>query len=371
MDRYQKSLQAKEQSDHLRSLSISEGGIDFYSNDYLGFARDNELSQLIIEELHRIGPGKIGSTGSRLISGNNQYIVDLENHISDFHGFEASLFYCTGYMANLGVITSLVRPEDTLFVDELCHASIVDAARLCKAKKVVFRHNDVDDIAEKLQNSTGSALLVVESLYSMNGDICKLEEIVEVCKLYNAKIIVDEAHAMGTIGSEGKGLINHLDLADEVLACIVTYGKAMGTQGAAVLSTQTIKEYQINFARTFIFTTAPSYLQTASVKCAYVLLKEKHERKNKLSQLVKYFVKKSKNHHRWNWLESTSQIQSLMLPGNEQAIAIGQLLNQHNILAKPIRHPSVAAGKERIRICLHSFNTEAEIDHLFSTLEQC
>ncbi len=367
-DRYSQSLKQKKHDNHYRSLSVSANDMDLYSNDYLGFARDTEFSNLIQEEMHLLGHGKIGSTGSRLISGNYAYLESVEKYIAAFHGFETALLYSTGYMANLGVVSCIARSSDVLLVDELCHASIVDGARLSKARKVIFKHNDILDFREKIIEQKANVIVVLESIFSMNGNVCKLEEILDICKAYNAKIIVDEAHAIGTIGQEGRGLVNKLGFQDEVLACMVTYGKAMGAQGAAVLCAHHIRDYLINYSRTFIFSTGPSYPHVASIKCAYDLLKKKGHRIKKLRSVIDYFIRRRKQDKSSKWLISNTQIQSLIIPGNEKVIAVAEYLNDHGILIKPIRHPSVPTGTERIRICLHSHNTKNEIDHFFTTL---
>lgn len=366
MNSYQQALEDRKQQLLFRDLSLLPTGIDFYSNDYLGLSQSIELKDIIAKEAKR--PSfQNGATGSRLLSGNTPYSEEVEKQIAAFHNTEDALIYPTGYMANLGLISSLATKETTLICDELIHASLIDGARLGLSKKVRFKHNDLESLASKLSKTKGQKLVIVESVYSMDGDICPLKEVVALCEKHDAMLIVDEAHSIGIFGEYGSGLVQELGLEKNVMARIMTYGKAPGIHGAAVVGPKWLKEYQTNFSRSFIFSTAPPPHQFASIAALYSYLPQVEKRRVRLLELIAYFVQKRCLHH-GHWLMSRTQIQSLIIPGNENVINTADKLKKAGVNIMPIREPSVASGLERIRFCLHSFNTKEEIDHLFKVL---
>ncbi|GAB4238325.1 MAG: pyridoxal phosphate-dependent aminotransferase family protein [Ekhidna sp.] len=367
MNIYQKALADRKKQHLLRSLPLPPEGIDFFSNDYLGLSHSPHLS-LGIEEEYKNAPSLNGATGSRLLSGNNWYVEKIEHQIAEFHHSESALIYASGYTANLGLISSLATQETTLICDELIHASLIDGARLGKAVKVKFRHNDIDDLKQKLSAAKAQKLVVVESVYSMDGDICPINEVVELCQTYDALLIVDEAHAIAVYGEKGEGLVQSLGLEEHVFARIMTYGKGPGIHGAAVVGSSWLKEYQVNFSRSLIFSTAPSNHHVASIAAMYRHLPKCTDDRKQLKEMVDYFVRK-RHASGDQWINSPSQIQSLIVPGNEQVVALGEKLKIAGINALPIRKPSVPEGAERIRFCLHSYNTTEEIDLLFNTLK--
>ncbi|WP_425389902.1 aminotransferase class I/II-fold pyridoxal phosphate-dependent enzyme [Ekhidna sp.] len=366
MNIYQKALEERKQQHLLRTLPLPPEGVDFYSNDYLGLAQSQNLS-LVIEEECRNAPKLNGATGSRLLSGNSEYAEEVENEIAKFHKAESALIYASGYMANLGLISSLALKDTTLLCDELMHASLIDGVRLGHAKKVRFKHNDLDDFTEKLKKADGQVIVLVESVYSMDGDICPIEEMAALCNDHEALLIVDEAHAFGLYGENGEGLVQSLLLEDQVFARIVTYGKAPGIHGAAVVGPSWLKEYQVNFSRSMIFSTAPANHHFSSIAAMYNHLSKCGPDRNLLKENIAYFVGKRKESG-GQWLDSETHIQSLIVPGNKEVVELAEKLKEAEINALPIRKPSVAEGKERIRFCLHSYNTVEEIDLLFRVL---
>lgn len=368
MNIYQKALEERKEQHLLRTLPLLPEGIDFYSNDYLGLAQSQSLS-LAIEEECRNAPKLNGATGSRLLSGNSEYAEQVEQEIAEFHKTESALVYASGYMANLGLISSLALKDTTLICDELMHASLIDGVRLGHAKKVKFKHNDLHDFTDKLKKAEGQVIVLVESIYSMDGDICPIEELSELCTKHDALLIVDEAHAFGVAGENGEGLVQSLNLQNQVFARVITYGKAPGIHGAAVVGPSWLKEYQVNFSRSIIFSTAPSNHHFASIAAIYNHLSKCKPDRNQLKENIEYFVEKRRGVG-GHWLDSETQIQSLIVPGNKEVIDLAEKLKEAGINALPIRRPSVAEGSERIRFCLHSFNTEEEIDLLFDTLKE-
>ncbi|WP_420317012.1 aminotransferase class I/II-fold pyridoxal phosphate-dependent enzyme [Ekhidna sp.] len=367
MNIYQKALEERKKQHLLRALPILPEGIDFYSNDYLGLAQSQSLS-LAIEEECRNAPKLNGATGSRLLSGNSEYAEQVEKEIAEFHKAESALIYASGYMANVGLISSLAVKDTTLICDELIHASLIDGVRLGHAKKLRFKHNNLQDLEERLEKTGGQKIVLVESVYSMDGDTCPIKGISDLCKKQDALLIVDEAHAVGIYGEVGEGLVQSLGLENQVFARIFTYGKAPGIHGGAVVGPSWLKEYQVNFSRSMIFSTAPSNHHFASIAAMYKYLSKCGADRNQLKEIIQYF-KKNRNPSNGQWLDSGTQIQSLIVPGNKEVVQTAEKLKDAGINALPIRRPSVAEGSERIRFCLHSYNTKEEIDLLFETLK--
>ena len=354
---------------NLRRLSTDSAAVDFYSNDYLGLVTTGKLASLMA--LSADVAHSTGSTGSRLLSGNSTLAEDVENIIASFHNAEAALLFNSGYDANLGLISSVANKHTTIIYDQLCHASIIDGVRLSIAPgKFKFRHNDLASLEQKLlSNKTGGPLLViVESVYSMDGDLAPLEEVVRLCEKYDALLIVDEAHATGVVGNKGEGLVCSLGLHDKVFARVHTFGKALGCHGAAVVGSDLLKQYLVNFARPFIYTTALPGHSLHAIKCAYQYLSAPDFTNNPLHELITYFRKKIKENGGEGWVESLSPIQALVVGDNERCKAVATRLQASGLQVKPILHPTVPLGMERLRVCLHSFNTQEQLDALFENL---
>jgi 8-amino-7-oxononanoate synthase len=349
-----------------RTLKPESSLVDFCSNDYLGFARSLVLKQLIKEEADTNDRALNGSSGSRLLSGNLAYTEVLEQYIADFHQSEAGLIFNSGYDTNLGLFSALPQRGDTIIIDELIHASIIDGARLSYANRYAFRHNDLQSLEEKLKHAKGNCYVVIESVYSMDGDTPPIKEILSLTEKYDARLVVDEAHAVGLYE---KGLINQLGLENKVFARIVTFGKALGCHGAIILGSKMLREYLINFSRSFIYTTAASFHQMASIKMAYQLLPLSETEIQKLRDNIRLF-KKLIAQTGSNVLPSDSAIQCLIVGSNEKTSRMAQQLQMAGLDIRPILSPTVAAGTERLRICLHSFNTDNEINLLAETIHQ-
>jgi len=367
------ALRQREKRGQLRTLSRQAAGVDFCSNDYLGLSRSAELHSRIRQLREQHGTLPLGSTGSRLISGNTGLAEELERQLAEYHRAEAALLYSSGYAANSGLFAAVAGMGDTLIMDELIHASSVDGARLSRAGKRIFRHNDTDDLAEQLAaaraaSPDGAILVGVESLYSMDGDFAPLREMAAMCAEYTAGLIVDEAHTHAVSGPGGAGRVVEQGLETGVFARIHTFGKGLGLHGAAVLGSPTLREYLVNFSRPFVFSTAAPADSLLHIQAAHELLPDLDGQRQRLLSLVDHFRRNTtrSSHH---WLESQSWIQSLLIPGNDAATALADRLHEQGYLTKAIRAPSVAAGSERLRICLHTFNSHEEIDGLFAALE--
>lgn len=359
-------LAERRENGSYRTLKPESNLVDFCSNDYIGFSRSPILKQWIDDEVSANPNVLNGSTGSRLLSGNLAYTEALEQHIADYHHAQSGLIYNSGYDANVGLFSSLPQRGDAIIIDELIHASIIDGARMSYANRYNFRHNDLQSLEDKLKHAKGNCYVVIESVYSMDGDTPPITEILAITKKYNAELIVDEAHAVGLYS---QGMVSQLGLDNEVFARVVTFGKALGCHGAIVLGGKLLREYLINFSRSFIYTTAASFHQIAAVKMAYKLLPESANEIFKLRNNIQLF-KKSAPAAGGNLLPSDSAIQCLIVGSNEKAKKIAGDLQNAGFDVRPILSPTVPKGTERLRICLHSFNSVNEINLLSEIIHQ-
>jgi 8-amino-7-oxononanoate synthase len=368
-ERLSASLEKRISEKTFRSITLKSGLIDFSSNDYLGFARSAKLKEKIKEYENTEQNLLNGSTGSRLLSGNSAFAEELEKFIADYHNAEAALLINSGYDANLGLFSALGRKGDTIIYDELIHASVHDGMRLSKADCKPFAHNNTVHLEELLKQTTGQIFVAVESVYSMDGDFAPLKEIAALCKKYNASLIVDEAHATGIFGENGKGRVCELGLKNDVFARLITYGKAIGCNGAAVIGSTLLKNYLVNFARSFIYTTAAPVHNLHAIKSAYDLLLKSEETISSLKKLIALFKQIIITVDGINLHESSSPIQSIIIPGNEKVRNVAEQIQEKGFDVRPLVSPTVPAGQERIRICLHAFNTEKEIEDLVSAIQ--
>lgn len=346
---------------NFRSLKVIKGLTDFYSNDYLGFAHDEELKRRVEMETKSAGQYLLGSTGSRLLSGNSEYAESVERFLAEFYNAESALIFNSGFDANYGVLSSLPYRGDTIIYDELVHASIHDGIRNSRAGSTGFEHNDLADLEKKLASANGLKYVIIESVYSMDGDFAPLKEIATLCEKYDAGLIVDEAHAVGICGNKGMGLVADLKLEDKCLIRINTFGKAIGAHGAVMLCSKDLKVFMINYCRPFIFSTSLPFHSLATIKCAHQFLLEADSRRKELFELVHLFQQQFTARTKLKLSGCKSPIQSLIVQGNEQAKQIALNIQQAGFDVRAILYPTVAKGTERIRICIHSFNTKQEV----------
>ncbi|HEY0261736.1 MAG TPA: 8-amino-7-oxononanoate synthase [Chitinophagales bacterium] len=369
IERYlQKKVEERREAGNFRSLKVIDGFIDFTSNDYIGLSRNPLFQQRLAEEIERNNFAKIGSTGSRLLSGNSAYAELVESEIATFHEAESCLIFNSGFDANYGLLSTLGRENSLLVLDELIHASMRDGARASKAEKQFFKHNNVAHLEDILASSKHELKFVaIESLYSMDGDFAHLEAIANVCEKYGANLIVDEAHATGVVGEKGEGLVQHLNLQHKIFARVVTFGKALGAHGACVLGNANLKSFLVNYCRPFIFSTAATFHSFSAIRTAYSLLSELKNEREQLQRNIDFFLT-TYDLRLTTIVHSTTHIQSIIVSGNEAVTRLSEKLQEQGIDARPIRFPTVPKGAERIRICLHSFNTKEEIQKLFDAL---
>ena len=360
-------LNERTEKNRLRKLTYSNLPIDFCSNDYLGLAKSQELRSLIEMETNRLSNFKNGATGSRLLSGNYLYTEETEQYIAEFHSTAAALLFNSGYDANVGLLSSIPQRGDTIIADELIHASLIDGARLSYAERFRFKHNNVVDLEQKLKNAKGLCYVVIESIYSMDGDMAPLTEISKLCHKYHANLIVDEAHAVGVFGNKGKGLVQQLGLEKKIFARIVTYGKALGTHGAAILGSNHLRHYLINFARSFIYTTAAPMHQIIAIKCSYQLMAQ-HNYQQQLTNKIEYYNQQIEVTSLPR-IKSNSCIQTILFKNDLTAKKAADYLQSKGFDVRAILSPTVPEGQERLRICLHLYNTEEEIKKLINHLK--
>lgn len=361
-------LAKRKETNSLRQLfSFNNNHIDFFSNDYLGYAQNKDLKAIYTDLVHN--SPKIGATGSRLLAGNSKAIEQVEHYIANIHQADTALIFNSGYDANIGLLSCIASRHDTIIYDEYCHASIIDGTRLSLAKSFAFKHNSIEDLKLKLQRAAGSVFIVVESVYSMDGDCCPLADLIALAEEYKAFIIVDEAHATGVIAENNLGLVDSLSLQNKVFARVHTFGKALGFHGAIVLGSQTLREYLINFSRSFVYTTARPEHDYLFIQALYNHLIADTKTHLELLKIINYWnANASTIDDRFTISTNKSAIQYIQLADTAQLKKLADFLNINGIACKAILSPTVPSGKERLRICLHSFNTEKQINYLLDKI---
>ncbi|MFT6715546.1 MAG: 8-amino-7-oxononanoate synthase [Saprospiraceae bacterium] len=362
-DKLHKQLAKRKRENSYRELKLSDNLVDFCSNDYLG------ISRLLNFE----NKEPVGSTGSRLLQGNYSLIETLEQELASFHDANEALVYNSGYVANIGLFSCLPQKDDVILYDEYIHASVKDGMRLSFAKSYSFKHNDLQDFEKKLlklkKETKGNVYVTVESVYSMGGDKAPLRKITELTEYHSCVLVVDEAHAVGVYGKKGEGLVQYLGLENKVAIRVVTFGKAVGCHGAAVLCSNLIKTYLVNFSRSFIYSTALPPSTVAVIRKAYTQMKTSKQILL-LQENIKYFKKAAEAGNLKSLMPSDSAVQCVLVPGNSEAKACSNLLRKNGFDVRAILSPTVPVGMQRVRICLHAFNRKQEIDGLFSVLSK-
>ncbi|WP_140939625.1 aminotransferase class I/II-fold pyridoxal phosphate-dependent enzyme [Sphingobacterium lumbrici] len=355
--RLNQALEDRTQKDILRRLKPPDKGIDFYSNDYLGFTQNVLLQEMLLKEINKQPYLLKGATGSRLISGNTDFMMEAEAFLAKKHGVESALLLPSGYLANMAFFSSIPQHGDTVLMDEFVHRSVRDGARLSPARRLKFAHNDLNHLEKLLKEVKGSCFIAVESLYSMEGDFAPLEELTELANRYQACLIVDEAHAFGVFGY---GLVAKKNLQKKIFATVVTYGKALGMHGAAILSNQTTISYLVNFSSPVIYTTGSNDLHAMSIKKGYDFMEHNSTPAQNLQNNIREFRRIGLP----TLSDAQSPIQTLPIPGISAAKKLQRHLMSKRFLTFAAVSPTVKEGEERLRICLHAFNSKEEINQL-------
>jgi len=352
---------ARLQAEGLERRLLFPGGIDFSSNDYLGVARAPSVRERLAQ---RVREGPDGAPASRLLRGNLPIHAMLEERLASFKGTEAALLFPTGYQANLGLLTSLIRPEDRAISDELNHASIIDGLRLAGCHRAIVPHLDLEAIRAELArpHPSGRTFIVTESLFSMDGDIAPLDRYAELAETYGASLIVDDAHATGVYGdARGSGLTEAFGVEARCEAIVSTCGKALGFLGAFVAGPRVLVDWLVNRARPFIFTTAPPPAMVHGIDCALDYISERPELRKRTLALADDLRRRL--HARGiDTLRSEGPIVPVVIGDNERAIDISLAVQAHGYDVRAIRPPSVAPGTARLRVSVHADHREVDID---------
>lgn len=340
--------------------------LSFCSNNYLGLANHPKIKQAAIEAIHKYG---WGAGASRLVSGNMALHEELEKEIAKFKGTEAALVFPTGYMANLGALCTLVGKEDIVIGDKLNHASIVDGCRQSGATFRVYPHNTIIQLESLLQKSSAfrRRLIVTDSVFSMDGDIAPLPEIVSLAEKYDAMVMVDDAHATGVFGRYGKGLIEYYNLEGKIDIIMGSFSKAIGGIGGFIAGNKYLIEFLKNKARSFVYTTAPPPAVCAASLAGLMLIQEDTSLIGTLWKNIYYL--KSRLAEFTNEIPVQSPIIPVIVGSAEDALHVSKRLYECGILIPAIRPPTVPSGTSRLRISLMATHTNDDINRLINTLK--
>jgi 8-amino-7-oxononanoate synthase len=336
------------------------------SNSYLGLCSDERLKQAARDALHLYGTG---SGGSRLISGSYEIHQKLEEDIADFKKTEAALIFNTGYMANLGVISAVADPGWVIFSDRLNHASIIDGCRLSHAKIIVYEHCDVADLERKVQSCPGRpGMIITDGLFSVDGDIAPLPQIVDIAARCNLLLMVDEAHATGVLGASGGGTADYFGIREGIDISIGTFSKALASEGGFVAGSRALIDYLANTARSFIFSTALAPATIAVSLAALGIVKAEPQRRGILNAHAAWF-RKELQRRGFAVADHPTPIVSIVLGAPELAVAFSETLLAGGIFASAIRPPTVPAGTSRLRINLMATHSREDLERALGCIE--
>ena len=357
MQSLNREIERAEREGLKRELSLCHGK-DFISNDYLGLTRDLSFHKILKNAVDQFDSTLSGNGGSRLLGGNKEFCEEVEERLAQFSNAENALFFPSGYQANVSLMSSLVREKDVVLSDEYNHASLIDGIRLSKGEKIVYKHNDIEELEKKLwycQGGYENIFITCESLYSMEGTHAPLQKISELAQKYEAKMIVDESHATGLFGPNGSGLVNSLDLREKVFCTVHTAGKALGVAGAWIAGSNRLKQYLVNFARGFIYSTAPSPVQFLFVDESVQYLKTIPGRRVRVLSGARW-LRKQLEELSVEIGGDNSPIIPIILGDNEKVATMSSQLKEKSFSVAGIRYPTVPRGKARLRISVNHTN---------------
>ncbi len=367
--RIQHYLQQRKDNFLFRKLQNTSGLVDFSSNDYLGLSRAAFIKQQVALDAKNYQFHKSGATGSRLLNGNSELYEEVETLLAKTHHAEAALLFNAGFDANVGLISTVIRPNDTIFYDELVHASIHQGMQLSGAKLIPFKHNDMLDLENRLKETTYEvAFVITESIFSMEGDKADLKKLAELSTTYEVELIIDEAHATGLFGSQGSGLCTVANIEELCFARVYTFGKAIGSHGAVVVGSQQLKEYLINFSKNFIYSTALDTHNLLSVKHSYFYLQNNINQLIELENLNKYFISRINSLKVGFQVCGEGPIFGLIVGDNKKCKDLSTYLQLSGFDVRAILSPTVPKHTERLRIIMHSFNKLEEIDNFLQLI---
>lgn len=367
--------------------------LSFCSNDYLGLANHPQLIAALQQGAEQFG---VGSGASHLVSGHFDAHHALEQALAEFVGKPAALSFSTGYMANMGVVQALVGRGDTVFADKLNHASLNDAMLLSRAEVMRYRHNDVEHLAQLLEKTrSGHKLIVTDAVFSMDGDIAPVPELLALCEQYDAWLLLDDAHGFGVLGEQGRGILHSFTPLSSSLPdrgerdsplsrmrerarervdspriiYMATLGKAAGVSGAFVAAEQVVIDTLLQTARSYIYTTASPPALSVALLASLQLLRAEDWRRKRLQQLITQ-LREGTRDLPWKMMESSTPIQPLLVGSNEAALALSEGLRARGIWVPAIRPPTVPQGTARLRITLSAAHTEKDVAELTEALHE-
>lgn len=345
--------------------------IQLASNNYLGLANHSNVKEAAMAAIHQYG---VGSGASRLITGTQAPHQKLETALAEFKGTEAALTFGTGYSTNIGIIPTLVESQDLILADRLCHASLIDGCRVSQATLRVFQHNDTKHLTQllKKQSNKRKILIITEGVFSMDGDIAPLPELVRIAAEFEAMLLVDDAHGTGVMGAHGRGIVEHFDINPNDLIQMGTLSKAVGTNGGYVVGSRSFVDYLINTSRSFIYTTAPPPSMAAAAQTAIDIIQSEPERRNRLWQNREQLYQGLKNMG-FQLTNTQSPIIPIILNDPQLAVDMSTKLLEHGIYVPAIRPPTVPKGTSRLRVTVTSEHTPEHIDtalHAFDVVRR-
>jgi len=340
--------------------------LSFASNDYLGLANHPRLISAMQQATQAVG---VGSGASHLITGHHALHEELEQALASFVGLPAALLFSTGYMANMGVLAALMGRDDAVFADKLNHASLNDAVVLSRAEFKRYPHQDLAALESLLAASRARRKLVlVDAVFSMDGDIAPVPEILALCERYDAWLMLDDAHGFGVLGEHGAGILEHFNITSPRIIYMATLGKAAGVAGAFVAGEPVLIDYLLQQARTYIYTTASPAPLAAALLEALNVVHDEPQRRAHLRHLMS--VLKTHTPRRWQWMPSATAIQPLLVGSNDEVLRLSEYLLTRGLLVPAIRPPTVPKGTARLRISLSAAHSEQDVHTLINALRE-
>jgi len=341
--------------------------LSFCSNDYLGLANHPALVAALQQGAAQFG---VGAGASHLVSGHTAAHHQLETQLAEFVGLPRALLFSTGYMANLGIVAALVGRDDEIFADKLNHASLNDAALLSRAKLTRYPHGDLAALAQRLAASRARRkLVVVDAVFSMDGDIAPVPELLALCERFDAWLLLDDAHGFGVLGADGRGVLEHFALRSPRIIYMATLGKAAGVAGAFAAGEAALVEMLIQRARTYIYTTAMPPPLALALSASLRLIAAEGWRRARLAELIAV-LRRRLQPRRWRLLASATAIQPLIIGGNAETLAVSEALRERGIWVPAIRPPTVPKGQARLRISLSAAHQAADVEQLAAALNE-
>jgi 8-amino-7-oxononanoate synthase len=338
--------------------------LNMASYNYLGISYRDEVKQAAIEATQKYG---LGASGSPILSGTFDIHNEFSEALAAFKEKEACILFPTGYSANVGFISSIMRPGDHIILDQYSHASIVDGAILAKSKTVFFRHNNPLDLERKLSGTRGKKLVVVEGVYSMDGDVCLLPEIVDVCKRHGARILIDEAHSTFLFGPNGRGIAEHFGLEKEIDFHLGTFSKSLGGQGGFVCGTRGLVDYVNAFGRSRFFSCNLAPGLAAGLLAGLRIVETEPQLRTRLWSNVAYLRRRFAEEG-IDIGKSTSQVMPVMVMNDAKVFAIAERIQERGLFLQPVTYPAVPKHKSRLRISVSAAHTEADLEEAVSVI---